>query len=152
MSTDIRQMEKSEDDSNTWEGVLKVIINIIDSINSSCLVKVFSMILVAVTFPISIWFCLKTVQEYERAIIFRLGRWRRKVWIILAYKIHIYLNLPQSEARRSGWPRLVLHPALHRHCGRRRPQDRLLRRPFPGFKRPSTGLCTFFFSRTGDSH
>ena len=67
-------MEKSEDDSNTWEGVLKVIINIIDSINSSCLVKVFSMILVAVTFPISIWFCLKTVQEYERAIIFRLGR------------------------------------------------------------------------------
>ena len=36
------------------------------------------MILVAVTFPVSIWFCLKTVQEYERAIIFRLGRWRFK--------------------------------------------------------------------------
>ena len=25
MSTDIRQREKSEDDSDTWEGVLKVI-------------------------------------------------------------------------------------------------------------------------------
>ena len=36
------------------------------------------MILVAITFPVSIWFCLKTVQEYERAIIFRLGRWRFK--------------------------------------------------------------------------
>uniref|UniRef100_A0A3Q4GYH2 Podocin n=1 Tax=Neolamprologus brichardi TaxID=32507 RepID=A0A3Q4GYH2_NEOBR len=25
-------------------------------------------------FPITIWFCLKIVQEYERAVIFRLGR------------------------------------------------------------------------------
>ena len=42
MSTDIRQREKSEDDSDTWEGVLKVI-NVISSFflsNSSCFVGV----------------------------------------------------------------------------------------------------------------
>ncbi|XP_055501237.1 stomatin-like isoform X2 [Leucoraja erinacea] len=33
-----------------------------------------SVMLVLATFPVSIWFCLKTVQEYERAVIFRLGR------------------------------------------------------------------------------
>uniref|UniRef100_A0A3Q3FAL9 Podocin n=1 Tax=Labrus bergylta TaxID=56723 RepID=A0A3Q3FAL9_9LABR len=27
-----------------------------------------------ILFPITIWFCLKIVQEYERAVIFRLGR------------------------------------------------------------------------------
>jgi len=61
MSPDVRERSRTEDDSDTWEGILKV----------------FSIILVAVTFPISIWFCLKTVQEYERAIIFRLGRVKR---------------------------------------------------------------------------
>ena len=49
------------------------------------------MILVAITFPVSIWFCLKTVQEYERAIIFRLGRWR------YANKMVFMTLLPQSE-------------------------------------------------------
>ncbi|XP_032426245.1 erythrocyte band 7 integral membrane protein-like [Xiphophorus hellerii] len=33
-----------------------------------------SLLLVLVTFPLSIWMCFKIVQEYERAIIFRLGR------------------------------------------------------------------------------
>ncbi|XP_032888236.1 erythrocyte band 7 integral membrane protein-like [Amblyraja radiata] len=33
-----------------------------------------SVMLILATFPISIWFCLKTVQEYERAVIFRLGK------------------------------------------------------------------------------
>ncbi|XP_075054316.1 stomatin-like [Mixophyes fleayi] len=36
----------------------------------------FSFLLVFVTFPISIWACIKIVQEYERAVIFRLGRVR----------------------------------------------------------------------------
>jgi len=38
------------------------------------LLTVASVIFVIVTFPFSIWFCVKVVQEYERAVIFRLGR------------------------------------------------------------------------------
>ncbi|KAG7480432.1 hypothetical protein MATL_G00056050 [Megalops atlanticus] len=34
----------------------------------------FSILLTLVTLPISIWMCIKIVKEYERAIIFRLGR------------------------------------------------------------------------------
>ena len=49
------------------------------------------ILLVIITFPVSIWFCLKTVQEYERAIIFRLGRWR------YANKMVFMTLLPQSE-------------------------------------------------------
>jgi len=33
-----------------------------------------SGLLVFITFPITLWFCIKVVQEYERAVIFRLGR------------------------------------------------------------------------------
>ncbi|XP_076844947.1 stomatin isoform X1 [Brachyhypopomus gauderio] len=33
-----------------------------------------SILLTLVTLPISIWMCIKIVKEYERAIIFRLGR------------------------------------------------------------------------------
>jgi len=33
-----------------------------------------SMLLIIITFPLSIWFCIKMVQEYQRAVIFRLGR------------------------------------------------------------------------------
>jgi len=33
-----------------------------------------SYILIAITFPISVFLCIKIVQEYERAVIFRLGR------------------------------------------------------------------------------
>jgi len=35
---------------------------------------VMTLIVVILTFPISIFLCLKVVQEYERAVIFRLGR------------------------------------------------------------------------------
>jgi len=35
---------------------------------------VVSFILVLVTFPLSLFVCLKMVQEYERAVIFRVGR------------------------------------------------------------------------------
>ncbi|KAM6985217.1 stomatin [Aplochiton taeniatus] len=34
----------------------------------------FSILLTLITLPISIWMCIKIVKEYERAIIFRLGR------------------------------------------------------------------------------
>ncbi|XP_073687118.1 stomatin [Garra rufa] len=38
------------------------------------LLTFFAFLLVVVTFPVSVWFCMKIVQEYERAVIFRLGR------------------------------------------------------------------------------
>ncbi|CAL8317872.1 unnamed protein product [Lota lota] len=34
----------------------------------------FSLLLTMLTLPLSIWMCIKIVKEYERAIIFRLGR------------------------------------------------------------------------------
>ncbi|XP_074838637.1 stomatin-like protein 3 [Carettochelys insculpta] len=34
----------------------------------------FSFLLVLITFPFSIWMCFKVIREYERAVIFRLGR------------------------------------------------------------------------------
>ncbi|XP_031569721.1 mechanosensory protein 2-like isoform X2 [Actinia tenebrosa] len=51
-----------EDNTGTSKGVCHYV------------VTVLSLILVLITFPISIFFCLKVVQEYERAVIFRLGR------------------------------------------------------------------------------
>merc|ERR1712226_1334907 len=33
-----------------------------------------SYLLVIISFPITIFFCLKIVKEYERAVIYRLGR------------------------------------------------------------------------------
>ena len=44
--------------------------------NNACarLLVILSYILFAFTFPISAFFCIKVVQEYERAVIFRLGR------------------------------------------------------------------------------
>nr|XP_003411024.2 podocin [Loxodonta africana] len=37
------------------------------------LLVITSLLFIIVTFPFSIWFCIKVVQEYERVIIFRLG-------------------------------------------------------------------------------
>ncbi|NXP79937.1 PODO protein, partial [Ramphastos sulfuratus] len=37
------------------------------------LLTILSFLFVIMTFPISIWFCMKVVREYERAIVFRLG-------------------------------------------------------------------------------
>ncbi|NXR63021.1 STML3 protein, partial [Rhadina sibilatrix] len=33
-----------------------------------------SFLLVLITFPISFWACIKVIREYERAVVFRLGR------------------------------------------------------------------------------
>ncbi|XP_054853774.1 stomatin [Eublepharis macularius] len=38
------------------------------------LLVIISFIMTLATFPVSIWLCIKIVKEYERAIIFRLGR------------------------------------------------------------------------------
>ena len=35
---------------------------------------IISYILVIIFFPFAICYCIRTVQEYERAVIFRLGR------------------------------------------------------------------------------
>ncbi|XP_004372927.1 podocin isoform X2 [Trichechus manatus latirostris] len=37
------------------------------------LLVITSLLFIIVTFPFSVWFCIKVVQEYERVIIFRLG-------------------------------------------------------------------------------
>ncbi|KAF5284644.1 hypothetical protein FQR65_LT13475 [Abscondita terminalis] len=43
-----------------------------------CLIAtLLSMIMVVLTFPFSMFWCLKVVQEYERAVTFRLGRLRK---------------------------------------------------------------------------
>jgi len=49
-----------------------------DGENGVCaaIITFASYILVFLTLPISIWGCVKVVQEYERAVIFRLGRLR----------------------------------------------------------------------------
>lgn len=47
--------------------------------DNSCMASLLtfvSYLLVFITLPISIWGCVKVVQEYERAVIFRLGRLR----------------------------------------------------------------------------
>jgi erythrocyte band 7 integral membrane protein len=41
------------------------------------LIYVISMILIICTFPFSLCVCVRMVQEYERAVIFRLGRIKR---------------------------------------------------------------------------
>ncbi|XP_030061686.1 podocin [Microcaecilia unicolor] len=38
------------------------------------LLTILSFLLLLLTLPVSIWFCMKIVREYERAVIFRLGR------------------------------------------------------------------------------
>lgn len=40
----------------------------------SLIITLLSYLLVIVTMPLSLCFCIKVVQEYERAVIFRLGR------------------------------------------------------------------------------
>ena len=43
----------------------------------AALITFFSYVLLLLTLPLSIWGCVKVVQEYERAVIFRLGRLRQ---------------------------------------------------------------------------
>jgi len=41
---------------------------------TSVFLTIISILLMVCTFPISMFFCIKVIQEYERAVIFRLGR------------------------------------------------------------------------------
>jgi len=41
---------------------------------TTVLLTIISVILIILTCPITIFFCIKVIQEYERAVIFRLGR------------------------------------------------------------------------------
>merc|ERR1719436_843139 len=43
----------------------------------STVIFIFSALLIILTFPFSLCVCIKMVQEYERAVIFRLGRVKR---------------------------------------------------------------------------
>merc|ERR1712227_423577 len=49
-----------------------------DDGDSGCaaIIVFLSYFLIVITFPISFWFCIQIVKEYERAVIFRLGRLR----------------------------------------------------------------------------
>ncbi len=38
------------------------------------ILAIFSWLLIILTFPLSLCFCLKVINEYERAVVFRLGR------------------------------------------------------------------------------
>jgi len=51
------------------------------SCGNSCLktfLTVIAVILVICTFPLSLFYCVKIVREYERAVLFRLGRLKKK--------------------------------------------------------------------------
>ncbi|KAM9256820.1 stomatin [Cariama cristata] len=53
---------RAQDDSDTGLGLCGWIL------------VITSLFFTVITFPISIWMCIKIIKEYERAIIFRLGR------------------------------------------------------------------------------
>ena len=40
----------------------------------ACVITIISLLLVIITFPLSLFLTVKVVKEYERAVIFRLGR------------------------------------------------------------------------------
>jgi len=52
-----------------------------NSCGHNCLksfLKVISILLVICTFPLSLFYCVKIVREYERAVLFRLGMLKKK--------------------------------------------------------------------------
>ena len=55
------------------------------------ILTIFSVLFIILTFPITIFFCIRIVQEYERAVIFRLGR-IKKVFDDLNVKIFQFLE------------------------------------------------------------
>merc|ERR1712018_845838 len=66
-----KEIERRAEDPNEAED---------ESYCGSCIstvIFIFSVILIVLTFPFSLCVCMKMVQEYERAVIFRLGRVKR---------------------------------------------------------------------------
>ena len=78
------------------------------------LATVCSVILMIITLPISIFFCFKVVQEYERAVIFRMGRLRLEICLkmLTLFKYSFYF--------RSGGPRgpgvFFVLPCVDNYC------------------------------------
>ena len=73
------------------------------------------------TVPFSLYMCVKVVQEYERAVIFRLGRLVKggaKVTEEEMVKMMIFVLSGSGN---------ILHHPLHRYLQEGRPQDRQLR-------------------------
>ena len=62
----------------------------------SGLLIAFSIILIVFTFPFSIFFCIRIIPEYERAIIFRLGRLKKVKSQILSNFSHGFADTREA--------------------------------------------------------
>ncbi|XP_062335435.1 stomatin-like [Osmerus eperlanus] len=94
-----------------------------------------SLLLILATFPVSVWSCVKVVQEYERAVVFRLGRVIKGQakgpglfwiipWLDTIQKVDlrtVSFNIPPQEVLTADWVPLkvdavmfyrVVEPAL----------------------------------------
>ena len=72
-----------------------------------CLISSLSLLLVLATFPLSLLLTVKVVKEYERAVIFRLGR-------LVSTNEKVDSMVVKTADGRGARPRDLLHPAL---CG-----------------------------------
>jgi len=74
----VESMQSNGHNRNTFKPAYGTAMDGDDEENSLCasILTFCSYFLVFITFPISVWGCVKVVQEYERAVIFRLGRLR----------------------------------------------------------------------------
>uniref|UniRef100_A0A8C4ZS10 Stomatin n=1 Tax=Gadus morhua TaxID=8049 RepID=A0A8C4ZS10_GADMO len=84
-STEMKEQRRRERQSGMWmndranKADVNNQVNALDNHDGSfgvCgwVLVLFSLLLTIITLPVSIWMCIKIVKEYERAIIFRLGR------------------------------------------------------------------------------
>jgi len=39
-----------------------------------CFIAIFSYVLITATLPVSIWFCLRLIRQYEQGVVFRFGK------------------------------------------------------------------------------
>ncbi|XP_071760482.2 stomatin [Centroberyx gerrardi] len=85
-----------------------------------------SLLLILTTFPLSVWSCVKVVQEYERAVVFRLGRvikGRAKgpglfwviPWLDVIQKVDlrtVSFNIPPQEVLTADWVSLKVDAVM----------------------------------------
>ncbi|XP_036344885.1 band 7 protein AGAP004871-like [Rhagoletis pomonella] len=64
-----------------------------------------SLLLVVLTFPISIFLCLIVMSEYQRAVIFRCGRLRCVLYCMLHIYVHTYILIYLCHRCRCGGAR-----------------------------------------------
>ncbi|XP_029935619.1 erythrocyte band 7 integral membrane protein [Myripristis murdjan] len=83
----------------------------------AAVVTLLSLLLLLATFPLTVWTCVKVVQEYERAVVFRLGRvvkGRAKgpglfwviPWLDVIQKVDlrtVSFNIPPQEVLTADW-------------------------------------------------